>query len=98
LGHGHEALIHCLAIHRSRIDLVLTDVVMPEASGPELVKHLQQLRPGLRLIYTSGYADNPALREEVLKHNLPFLQKPYGQSELLGKIREVLDMPVTIIP
>jgi len=83
--------------HSSRIDLVLTDVVMPGASGPELVKHLQRLRPGLRFIYTSGYTDNPALREDVLNHNLPFLQKPYGQHELLSKVREVLDTPVSAV-
>jgi DNA-binding NtrC family response regulator len=83
--------------YRNRIDLVLTDVVMPGTSGPELVKHLQRLRPGLRFIYTSGYTDNPALREDVLNHNLPFLQKPYGQSELLTKVREVLDARVSTV-
>jgi PAS domain S-box-containing protein len=83
--------------YSSRLDLVLTDVVMPGASGPELVKHLQKLRPGLRFIYTSGYTDNPALREDVLRHNLPFLQKPYSQSELLTKVREVLDTQVATV-
>jgi PAS domain S-box-containing protein len=92
-AHAGEAERICCE-HKGRIDVVLTDVVMPEVSGPELAKRLQRLRPGVRLIYTSGYTDNSALREDVLKHNLPFLQKPYDQSELLSKVREVLDMPV----
>src|SRR5579859_540532 len=92
-AHASEAERICRE-HKGRIDVVLTDVVMPEVSGPELAKRLQRLRPGVRLIYTSGYTDNSALREDVLKYNLPFLQKPYGQSELLSKVREVLDIPV----
>src|SRR5262249_42703773 len=95
-GHASEADRICRD-YRNRIDLVLTDVVMPGASGPELVKHLQKLRPGLRFIYTSGYTDNPALREDVLNHNLPFLQKPYGQAELLSKVREVLDVKASTV-
>jgi FixJ family two-component response regulator len=68
---------------------------MPKISGPELARRLQQLRPGLRLMYTSGYTESHRLREEVVTHNVPFLQKPYTEPELLGKIREVLDASVS---
>ncbi len=81
--------------HPGRIDLILSDVVMPEISGPDLVKQLHKLRPRARLMYTSGYSDNPALREQVLNQNLPFLRKPYTRAELLSKVREVLDTPVS---
>jgi PAS domain S-box-containing protein len=81
--------------YEGRIDLIVTDVVMPKISGPELVRRLQKLRPGLRLIYTSGYTESHRLREEVVTHNLPFLQKPYTRSELLSKVREVLDASVS---
>lgn len=78
-----------------QIDLILTDVVMPEISGTELSRRLLKLRPTARLMYTSGYTENPAVRHEVLKYNLPFLQKPFGESDLLAKVREVLDMPIS---
>lgn len=80
--------------YSSTIDMVLTDVIMPGDNGPALARRLQQQLPGIRLMYISGYVENPALREEVLGHDLPFLQKPYGPDELLAKVREVLDSPL----
>jgi PAS domain S-box-containing protein len=77
--------------YSSPIDMILTDVIMPGDNGPALARRLQQQRPGIRLMYVSGYVENPALREEVLDHNLPFLQKPFGPAELLSKVRQVLD-------
>lgn len=76
------------------IDMILTDVIMPGDNGPALARRLQQVRPGIRLMYVSGYVENPALREEVLDHNLPFLQKPFEPAEMLRKVRQVLDSPV----
>jgi PAS domain S-box-containing protein len=76
------------------IDMILTDVIMPGDNGPELARRLQQQRPGVRLMYVSGYVENPALREEVLGHNLPFLQKPFEPAEMLTKVRQVLDSPL----
>jgi len=73
------------------IDMILTDVIMPGDHGPALARRLQQQRPGIRLMYVSGYVENPALREEVLDRNLPFLQKPFRPAELLTKVRQVLD-------
>jgi two-component system cell cycle sensor histidine kinase/response regulator CckA len=74
------------------IDLVLTDVVMPEGmSGRELADKLVQIRPGLRVIFTSGYSPDFAGREVPLKDRQSFLQKPATPKEILEAVRRALD-------
>jgi two-component system cell cycle sensor histidine kinase/response regulator CckA len=73
------------------IDIVLTDVVMPSASGPELTSRLVERRPGLKVIYMSGYTDDAIVQHGVLKPGIPFLHKPFTSETLGRKIREVLD-------
>jgi two-component system, cell cycle sensor histidine kinase and response regulator CckA len=72
-----------------RIDLVVTDVIMPEHSGPELVRILRQERPDLAALYVSGYAGE-ALHEHGLAQDDAFLQKPYMPNVLINRIRELL--------
>jgi CheY-like chemotaxis protein len=85
----HEAL----AISQSdqRIDLLLTDIVMPDMSGRALSTMLREERPGLKVVYTSGYTDDRVLHHGVSEASLPFVQKPFTPATLLAKIREVLD-------
>jgi CheY-like chemotaxis protein len=71
------------------IDLVVTDVIMPEQSGPELVRILRQERPDLAALYVSGYAGE-ALHEHGLAQDDAFLQKPYMPNVLINRIRELL--------
>ena len=73
------------------IDVVLTDVVMPGASGPELISRLVERRPGLKVIYMSGYTDEAIVQHGVLKPGIAFLHKPFTSETLGRKIREVLD-------
>ena len=73
------------------IDLLLTDVVMPGASGPDLVTQLVERRPGLKVIYMSGYTDEAIVQHGVLKPGIAFLHKPFTSTTLGRKIREVLD-------
>jgi DNA-binding NtrC family response regulator len=76
------------------IDLLLTDVVMPGESGPELFDRLTLIRPEMRVCYMSGYTDQATVRRGVLPPSAPFLQKPFTASALLGKAREALDAPL----
>jgi two-component system cell cycle sensor histidine kinase/response regulator CckA len=69
--------------------LVVTDVIMPELSGPELVRILRQERPDLAALYVSGYAGE-ALHEHGLSQDDAFLQKPYMPGVLISRIRELL--------
>jgi CheY-like chemotaxis protein len=73
-----------------KIDMVLTDVVMPQMSGFELGKQLQDQTPALKILYMSGYRDN-AIGAGGADTPLAFLHKPFTPDVLLSKIREVLD-------
>jgi PAS domain S-box-containing protein len=75
------------------IHLLLTDVVMPEMSGPELAAEIVSLRPGIKIIFTSGYTDDAIARQGLLDPNIAFIQKPYRPKALARKIREVLSEP-----
>ena len=72
------------------IQLLLTDVVMPGMSGPELAHQIGCLRPGIKIIFTSGYTDDAIIRQGVLDPAIAFIQKPYRPKALARKIREVL--------
>jgi two-component system cell cycle sensor histidine kinase/response regulator CckA len=76
-----------------RIDLLLSDLIMPESDGPPLFDRLRQMHPGARVLYISGYADDAVVRHGVIVEGTPFLQKPFTPLALSGKIREVLDAP-----
>ncbi len=73
------------------IDVLLTDVVMPGASGPELAGRLVALKPGLKVIYMSGYTDDTITQHGILKPGVAFLHKPFTSETLGRKIREVLE-------
>jgi len=72
------------------IDVLLTDVIMPGASGPELTRQLIEQRPGLRVIYMSGYTEESSAQQGVIKRGVAFLNKPFTSEALGMKVREVL--------
>ncbi len=74
-----------------RLDLLLTDVVMPGASGPELSRRLHERRPGTRVLYVSGYTDAAMASHVALDAGASFLQKPFTPETLARKVREILD-------
>ena len=80
-----------LSVEVPSIDLLLTDIVMPGMSGHALAAQLSGQRPSLRILYTSGYADNSILQHGDPANRPPFLQKPFTSAALLAKVREVLD-------
>jgi two-component system cell cycle sensor histidine kinase/response regulator CckA len=88
--HAGEALALCER-HDGAIDLMLTDVVMPQMSGPELAKRVRVARPEMRVLCMSGYTDDSIVRHGVLETGVAFLQKPITPASLARKVREVLD-------
>mgnify|MGYP003442173622 CR=1 FL=1 len=72
-------------------DLVITDVVMPGMSGPELVARLRDERASLKVIFMSGYTDDALSRYRAADHDTPLLQKPFTPRTLAKKVRDVLD-------
>ncbi|MCL4502494.1 MAG: PAS domain S-box protein, partial [Deltaproteobacteria bacterium] len=89
---GREAIEFCEQ-YSEPIHLMLTDVVMPQMSGRELAQRLMRLRPEIKVLYMSGYAEDVLFRQGVLDASLTFLQKPFRQHELTVKVRQVLDTP-----
>lgn len=87
---GTEAM-GVLGRHLGRVHLLLTDVVIPQMSGPELAEQVAASRPETRVLYMSGYTDNAIVHHGVLDQGLAFLQKPFTPETLLRKVREVLD-------
>jgi CheY-like chemotaxis protein len=77
--------------HGSAVRLLLTDVVMPGTSGPELAERLRAQRPGIKVLYMSGYAESAIAHQGLQSQATPFIGKPFDTAELTRKVREVLD-------
>ncbi|MCL5942961.1 MAG: PAS domain S-box protein [Actinobacteria bacterium] len=90
VGRPEEAL-HLGASHPGDIDLLLTDVVMPGMNGQELAVRVKDLRPGLRVLYMSGYPAKAITHRGILDEGVSFLEKPFTPEGLARKVREVLD-------
>jgi DNA-binding NtrC family response regulator len=88
--HGIEALLAGTR-HLGPIHLLLTDVVMPQMSGPEVAEKLTTVRPEIKVLYMSGYPDHPVFAQGGIKRDTAFLQKPFTPNVLVQKVREVLD-------
>jgi len=79
-----------LTIHPN-IALLLTDIVMPEMNGRKLAERALELKPGLKVIYTTGYTRNAVVHNGILDAGLAFLPKPFSIEQLANKLRQVLD-------
>jgi two-component system, cell cycle sensor histidine kinase and response regulator CckA len=89
-GGGPEA-IALVTDHEGDIDLLSTDVVMPQMLGKEVATRLLALRPELRLLYMSGYAQPVLASKGTLEAGIVLLEKPFSEPVLLAKVRDVLD-------
>jgi len=88
--HGRDALL--LATEQGdRLDLLVTDIVMPEMSGRELAETLLDRRPDLKVLYISGYTDDEVLQRGVRGREVGLLRKPFATEELARRVRTVLD-------
>ena len=85
------------AAHGADIDVLVTDVIMPQLSGPELVERLEETRPGLPVLLLSGYPAE-TIRNRPLPAGSLFLQKPFDELSLLGRIRTLLDQEPETVP
>ena len=98
-GYGYKVLeaasaeqaIQTAAIFAGNIDLLLTDVIMPGMSGPQLAENILSKRPQTRIVYMTGYTDDMVVQHKVLEPGVKVLQKPFGKAELALKVRSTLD-------
>jgi len=89
-ANGGEGLRVCREFDGD-IHLIITDVVMPQMSGPEMAESVQVLRPETSVLYMSGFTDDAVVRHGVLTDDMCFIQKPFSAESLAFKVREILD-------
>jgi CheY-like chemotaxis protein len=90
-ANGSEAL-SLAACHSGSIDILVTDVIMPQIRGLELAKRVTQLHPDVCVIFMSGYSEDALLDNRLLsEENVTFVQKPFVPDDLASKIRELLN-------
>jgi two-component system cell cycle sensor histidine kinase/response regulator CckA len=90
VANGEDALL-TLAESKTGFDLLLTDVVMPDMSGPELAERVRRQYPAVAVVFMSGYTSDSILREGVEAGDTNFVQKPFSTAALAAKLRQVLD-------
>ena len=90
-AHDASEALRLLDERETSLDLLITDVVMPGMSGRELGDRLARLRPGIPVVYTSGFTDEDVIRRGMLEEGRPFLQKPFTPHDLARAVREALD-------
>jgi len=87
---GTEAL-EISASHNGSIDLLLTDVIMPDMNGKDLYERVVDKYPGIKVLYMSGYTGDVLARHGVLGQGIQFIQKPFRVTDLAAKIRKIFD-------
>ena len=87
-GSGGDA-VAVIEQHRGKIDLLLTDVSMPDISGPELARHTRELRPGLKVLFMSGYYDSGIVAGGVEPYEVHLLSKPFTPELLISRVAEL---------
>ncbi|MEW6456089.1 MAG: response regulator [Acidobacteriota bacterium] len=88
---AEEAILKA-KVHKDKIDLLISDVILPEKKGPELAEEIRRIHSKIKVLYISGYADNRISLSEISEGKAYFLSKPFTPSALARKVREVLDI------
>jgi len=94
---GVEAL-RLAGQHQGRIDLLVTDVIMPRMGGREVAEQLAKTHPGTKVLFVSGYTDDAVVRNGILEAKMAFLHKPFSPASLVIKVRDVLDNKTEVKP
>ena len=94
LAHSGQAALRLAERHDLVIDLILTDVVMPDMTGPDVAEAILAIRPNLRVLFMSGYTDSEVVRVKVLDRALDFLPKPFTSDGLVEMVGTVLGAPM----
>ena len=89
-ANGQKAL-DLVEEYQQEIHLLLTDIVMPKMNGRVLAERLIQLRPGMKVIFVSGYTDDTMIHHDMFDSEVAFLTKPFSPVQLMQKVREILD-------
>lgn len=88
---GSAAALRIFGAKPDVVDLVVSDIIMPGMGGPEMVRGMQSQRPGLKVVFMSGYVDDETVAEELGRGGPPLLAKPFTPAELADKVREALE-------
>jgi two-component system cell cycle sensor histidine kinase/response regulator CckA len=94
-SNGVEALRQC-EDRGTDVDLIITDIVMPEMGGFELANRVRRARPGARILFTSGYTEDAVLRRSFVEPGEAFLEKPFTPADLAQRARQLLDGPLPL--
>ncbi len=86
-----EAALKYVQENDRDIDIMVTDVIMTGINGKDLALKMAEIRPAIKVLFVSGYADDVIVHHGVLERGTPFLQKPFNMNQLLLKLREILD-------
>jgi CheY-like chemotaxis protein len=89
-ANGEEA-VEIFQAHRDEVALLLLDVVMPKLSGPEAFRRIEGIRPGLPVVFATGYSAEVELLNSLLVEDRHLVQKPYNPKTLAHKVRQLLD-------
>jgi two-component system cell cycle sensor histidine kinase/response regulator CckA len=90
-ANGGEQAMELFTAHSERIDLLITDVVMPRMSGKEVADQLRNAHPETKVLFMSGYTDEAIVHHGIVDSHIAFIQKPFSENALTRKVREVLD-------
>ncbi len=94
-ANGREALELVEKNPEMKLDLMVTDVVMPEMGGPELADHILKIRPQTRILFTSGFTEDAIVQTGKLDEGIDFIQKPYSVDSLGQKVHRILQVPMS---
>ena len=90
-ANGQDEAIRLANEYKDRIDLLLTDIVMPGMNGRELSLRILALKPSIKCLYMSGYAEDFIARQGVLEDGVEYVSKPFSIKELADKVRDAID-------